>query len=71
MAILGTSAILVALLPMMPQLLQMIMTVYQSASASPETPEEQRVHFARIAAALDAAGALVQQAPLPPPGSGR
>lgn len=64
----------VALLPLVaaiaPQLIQFAMQIYSTMSSAGETSEEKRLHYARIAASLDAAGALAMSAPLPPVGSG-
>lgn len=54
-----------------PELIKLAMQIYQTASADPETPEEKRAHYARIATAMEKANDVVQAAPLPPPGSGR
>ena len=54
-----------------PSLITLATQIYQSAAADPETPEEKRAHYAKIAAAMETANDLVQSAPLPPPGSGR
>ena len=64
-------ALLPFLLPMIPVLIDAATQIYQTAMADPETTEEKRAHYARIVAALDAVTVAVQDAPLPPVGSGR
>ncbi|HXE86368.1 MAG TPA: hypothetical protein VN524_06155 [Hyphomicrobiaceae bacterium] len=54
-----------------PGLIDLAMQIYKTAAADPETPEQKRAHYARIAEAMEEANDLVQAAPLPPPGSGR
>lgn len=53
-----------------PELIKLAMQIYATASRDPETPEEKRAHYAMIAADLEVANTRVQNAPLPPEGSG-
>ena len=50
-------AMLVPLIPLViqfgPPLVELVMKLYQTATADQETPEEKRAHYARIAAALE------------------
>lgn len=53
-----------------PSLIELAAKIYAALASSPETPEAKKAHYATIAASLEVTNYLVQQTPLPPPGSG-